>query len=117
MLRVYIAGPISGDSVIDILDNLRTGMQVSYDVVKAGFAPVTPFHNFLFSLTGPMTLKEYYDYTLALVCVCNAVLLVDGWQTSSGALREVEKAKKQGIPVFESLEALQKWSSRQKENR
>jgi hypothetical protein len=39
-----------------------------------------------------------------------------GWQTSSGALREVEKAKKQGIPIFESLEALQKWSSKQKEN-
>ncbi len=40
---------------------------------------------------------------------CDAVLCVDGWQSSKGATAEVGEARQRSIPVFESVGAVQSW--------
>ena len=109
MLRVYVAGAYSSDNVMGVFDNMRRGMKVAYDVIKAGFAPFVPWFDYHFSLIGEMELKEYYDYSLAWLEASDAVLVVPGWENSKGTKAEIERAKSNGIPVFFNVKDLRKW--------
>ena len=50
----------------------------------------------------------WLDGTLELMRRCDAVVLVDGWQHSSGARGEIEEARKLGIKVYLSSGTLPK---------
>jgi nucleoside 2-deoxyribosyltransferase len=114
MLKVYVAGAYSAPNVIAVLDNMRRGMQLSYKVIKAGFAPFVPWFDYQFSLIGEMKLEEYYAYSIAWLEVSDAVLVVpDGADKSKGTQAEIALANKLGIPVFWSLEVLKAWSKTQ----
>jgi hypothetical protein len=47
MKRIFIAGPYSAGNIIDCLENMRRGMRVASKVLMAGFAPWTPWHDFI----------------------------------------------------------------------
>jgi hypothetical protein len=36
-----------------------------------------------------------------MLCTCEALILVAGWETSSGARGEVRAAQERGMPVFQ----------------
>lgn len=114
MKRIYIAGPYSASNIIEALNNMRRGMQLSYEVLKAGFAPFVPFFDYHFSLIGETTLDEYYEYSLAWLRASEAILLLRGWQKSSGTLKELAIAQELNLPIFEQLEALKEWEKRQR---
>ena len=110
MKRVYVAGAISCDHSVGYLDNIRRGMKLSYEVLKAGFAPFVPFFDYHFSLMGPMSEEEYYGYSMAWLEACDAVIVVnEGWEESVGTVREIARARELGMPVFFSLEGLNSW--------
>ena len=109
--RVYIAGPISGPDVIAILGNIRRGLQLSHKVLRAGFQPFSPFTDFLFSLMGEVSIEEYYEYSMSWLRVSDCVLLVEGWESSKGTLKEIEEAESLGIPVFLRVQDLEKWAA------
>src|SRR5271157_4839342 len=109
MLRIYCAGPYNAENIIGSLDNMRRGMKVAYEVLKAGMAPFCPWMDFHYSLNGPVTIDEYYEYSLAWLRVSDAVLLVEGWESSKGTLREIGEAERLGIPVLKDFDALLEW--------
>ena len=106
MIKVYVAGAYSASNVIQVLANMRKGMKLSYDVLKAGFSPFCPWLDYHFSLIGAVELEEYYRYSMSWLEVSDAVLLCEGWEESKGTLAEIARAKELNIPIYHSLEVL-----------
>ena len=116
MKRIYVAGPYSGPDVITILNNIRIGMRLSTEVFLAGHAPFTPWLDFHFQLmlreSERLSVEDYYQYSLAWLDVSDCVLLVPGWEKSSGTLKEVYRAKTiLNIPIFEDFNRCIKWAN------
>jgi hypothetical protein len=99
----FISGAYSGRSPSEVEDNLSRATQVVKEALKAGWVPVCPnvfWHPFA-------DLQEYdfwLEAALDLLEECDVLVLVPGWENSSGVLREVELAKDLGIPVINASE-------------
>lgn len=108
--RVYVAGAYSADNVITVLDNMRKGMRLSVEVMLAGFSPFSPWLDYHFQLMlradERLTVDDYYKYSMRWLEVSDAVLLVDGWESSKGTLKELQRARELNIPVFYYLSEL-----------
>ena len=105
--RIFIAGAYSAPDVISVFDNMRRGMDLAYRTVQAGYAVFCPWQDHHYSLTGPMTLEQYYENTLAWLEVSDALLCVpEGLEQSRGAQKEIARAAELGIPVFHTLHDL-----------
>lgn len=101
--RIYVAGPITkGNQFV----NVRNGMEVWAQLLRLGFAPFCPHLSALFEIAGlvELDLDQWLEYDFAWIDVCDALLRMPG--ESTGADREVEYARKRGIPVFYSLEEI-----------
>jgi hypothetical protein len=110
MLRVYVAGAYSSDNVIGVLRNMRNGLALAVGVMRAGFAPFAPWLDFQYGLIGEFTVKEYQAASIAWLEVCDAMIVQPvGAETSNGTIREIARAQELGIPVFYSLDTLEKW--------
>ena len=58
---------------------------------------------------------DYFDrdtvmrFCLDAVPLCDAMLMLPGWEQSMGAREERDEALKHGIPVFHTIEGVEKW--------
>ena len=108
--RIYIAGAYSSDNIIGCLNNIRYGMRAGVEVFLAGFAPWCPWHDFHHQLMlrdgEALTVQDYYRFSMAWLEVSDAVLVLEGWESSKGTKAEIEHAKKLNIPIFFSLKQL-----------
>jgi nucleoside 2-deoxyribosyltransferase len=109
-IRIYIAGAMSSSDPVQFLENLRKGIRESARALLAGFSVFSPFIDFqmFLSLQGDerITAEQIKTSSLEWLKVADAVLLVPGWESSSGTKTELEWAKKWCIPVFNSVEEL-----------
>jgi len=108
MKLIYVAGPFRHETHWGIDENVHRAKQVGIQVAQFGAMPVIP-HSMTQSFHGEGTEQFWLDGTMALLRACQAVILVRGWQRSSGTKREIEEAAKLGIPVFEQLSELHAW--------
>jgi hypothetical protein len=100
-LKVFISAPYTNpDPVI----NTRKAITVANDLMELGFIPWIPHLNLFWHLVYPQDPDYWYAYDLEWLKVCDCVLRLPG--ESVGADREVEVAKKIGIPVFYSIDEL-----------
>lgn len=114
--RVYIAGqitPTNGDHpAINYLENIRIGIRASVEVIFAGFRPFSPFIDFSFFLAlrdgEKITYEDVLSICAAWLEVSDAILVLPDYEKSVGTIREIELAKKLGIPIFYNLENLKK---------
>jgi len=82
-------------------------MKAAVKVLRAGYAPFCPFLDFHFRLMDPgVTRKMYQEFGLAWIEVSDAVLVLDGWENSSGTKAEIARAKELGVPVYYTLDYL-----------
>lgn len=114
MLKVYVAGAYSADNVLGVFENMRRGIKLSIQVRKAGFAPYSPWMDFQYYLsqdaTNRFTIENCYEYSMEWLRVCDAVLLVPGWEGSKGVSEEIDVARELDIPVFGHLAGLIEWA-------
>ena len=107
MIRVYIAGPYSSESVIGGLNNIRNGLRAAAELMLLGYSPYCPFADHLFCLQlrdgEKLEVKDYYNASLEWLYVSNAVLVLPGYEKSTGVKKEIEIALLNNIPVFYSL--------------
>lgn len=111
-MRVYIAGAMSSPDPVKFLENLRKGIRVSAEALVAGYSVFSPFIDFQMFLalqgdehvSGDMIKLSSIEW----MTVAEAVLLVPGWEHSKGTLKELEVAMALGIPIYRSLEQLEK---------
>lgn len=101
MPAVYIAGPYRGPSRAAIELNIQVARKVGLLASIKGWAAVIP-HSNTGHLDDSCSLPEQYwlDATMELMRRCDAVVLCQGWQHSSGTLAEIAEAQRLGITVF-----------------
>ena len=101
--RVYVAGPYSGTDIITCLKNIGKGEEMGAYLFALGYAPFVPFHDKDFVLRRPddeFDVEEFYAYSLAWLEVSDCMLVLPGYESSRGTLKEIEFAKERGIPVY-----------------
>ena len=106
MKLVYIAGPFRGPTAWDVAENVRNAERVGLEVAKAGHMPVVPHANTQ-HFHGQLDDAFWLEGTLELLRRCDAVVLVPGWEKSSGTRAEVREARRIGITVYSSVGELQ----------
>lgn len=116
MTVVYIAGPFRCASAAmpgqqdswGIMQNIMRAMELAREVWLMGAAAICPHANtWCFQNTGPDDIWLAGD--LELLGRCDAVLMTEDWQRSTGAREEEHFAHQRMIPVFYSLETLRHW--------
>ena len=107
-LVVYVAGPFRGPNAWAIEQNIRRAEELSLEVWRMGVAAICPHTNTRF-FQGAADDSVWLDGDLEILRRCDAVLLVPGWENSSGTRAEVKEAEAQGIPVFKTLGELFSW--------
>ncbi len=114
MKRIFVSGAITptspGNHAIEFLANVREGIRLSIELLCAGYAVYCPFTDFHYWLQLPvgkcLSVEMIYKADLAMLEVCDALLLVPGWEQSVGVRGEVQRAKELHIPIFTTLEEL-----------
>lgn len=99
MKLVYIAGPYRGPNSWAIEQNIRRAEDAAALVWGAGLAALCPHANSR-HMDGVAADQVFLDGTMEMLRRCDAVLLVEGWQKSSGSRAEVSEAMMLKKPIM-----------------
>jgi hypothetical protein len=106
---VYISGPYSAP---DPIENIRKALLVADTLLAYNCAPLVPHLTAFWHLLSPKSYEEWLEIDHDHVAVCDALYRFPG--ESPGADREMEYARKLGIPVFTDgrkiVDFLNEWS-------
>lgn len=108
MRLVYIAGPYRAATAWGVECNIQAARKVGADVVLLGAYAVIP-HSNTAHFDGLASDEFWLEGTLELMRRCDAVLMVPGWEASTGARGERAEAERLGPPVFTEPSALKAW--------
>ena len=92
-MRVYISGPIAG------VENYKEKFsEAAGRMQAAGHEVINPAElNDIFPF---MEYEEFMKIDFALLEMCDAILILEGWEHSKGTEREYHYAKAKGIKVM-----------------
>ena len=127
-LLVYVAGPFSGKPPTwipkwlwsrlplfvarpllrrGVERNIRRAEGVGIELASHGYCPVIPHAN---TADPRFELVQEYEFwidaTVAMMLRCDAVLMMPGWESSSGARAEFAVAREKLIPLFLDIRSL-----------
>lgn len=105
---VYVAGPYRGPHAWAIEENIRRAERLALDVWRLGAAALCP-HTNTRHYQGAADDALWLEGDLAMLAKCDALIVTDDWQRSSGARAEVAFAEARGIPVCLTLDDLACW--------
>ena len=105
MRVVFISGPYRAQTEYQVVENIREAEQLALLVWKRGGAVICPHKNTAF-FGGAADDSVWLSGDLEILRRCDAVLCTPRWKDSIGACGEVEEAKRNGIPVFYSIEEI-----------
>ena len=111
MTAVYIGGPYSAPTQHQIEQNIRAAEALALEVWKLGAVAICP-HTMTRFYEGVLPRETWLAGDLELLRRSDALLLVRGWEESAGTRAEVEYASQLKIPIFERLEWLARWLTR-----
>lgn len=103
MRLVYVAGPYRGPNSWVIEQNIHRARQVGAQLSELGVMPVSPHANTA-HFDGVAPDSFWLEGTLELLRRCDAVVMVVGWEASSGSRGEFQEARRLGIPVYLSVD-------------
>ena len=110
MKKVYVAGAMSADNILEMLQNIHDGIKLGSELLKDGYAPFVPHFDTMFKIQNgvdfDVPLQYYYDYTMEWLRASDMVLVCPNWKNSKGTLAEIKEAERLGIPVYYSLKEL-----------
>ncbi len=94
--KIYIAGPYGG--------NVRANVFIAWcagrELVKKGFIPIIP-HTMYNNMHDILTPDDWYDITIEVLGLCDAIYMLTEWEKSKGARAELRYAQEiMKIPVF-----------------
>jgi len=112
MRKIYVAGAITASSAVEVMKNIGKGIRVAKDLIRAGYAPFCPFLDFQYFIQldeyGDITEETIKSVSIEWMLECEAIMLVPGWERSTGTRDELEVARRHEIPSFESIEDIYK---------
>lgn len=95
-LNCYISGPMAGKPD----DNKPAFMAAEKWLIENGYVPVNPFFVQKTICPKPQKLSDYLKDDYCQICHCGSILMLDGWQYSEGAKRELRVALDLEITVL-----------------
>ena len=109
MKVVYIVGPFWADNAWAREQNIRRAEALALEVAQAGFAVIC-VHAASRFYPGVLPESFWLAADLEIIRRCDAVLLVAGWEYSTGSRTEVDDCRERGQPIFHSIKDLkEKW--------
>lgn len=108
--KIYIAAPYSATSPELTQANVDTAIAVANQLLVEDFTPFCPHLYHFWDQRFPQSYQAWIDLCLAWLPACHGLLRLPG--KSPGADGEVAEAHRLLIPVFPSIEALQKFFRR-----
>ena len=105
---VYVAGPYRGRDAWEVEQNIRRAEALALEAWRLGVAAICPHANTRY-FQGAAADEVWLTGDLAILDRCDAVLLTEDWERSSGTRAEVEHARRRGLPVFATLADLAAW--------
>lgn len=104
--RVYVAGKLNADAS-GYTNNVHNMILEAEKIRLAGFAVFVPGLDFLQGVViGNWKYEDYFANSQAWLDASDAMFLIPGWESSEGTKKEIERAKRKGIPVCKSVEEL-----------
>lgn len=104
--KVYVAGKLN-DMAVDYIKNCYKMIKVAKVARDAGFSVYVPCIDFLEGLVdGSFGYADYFENSQPWLEVADAILLVPGWETSTGTAKELALAHSLDIPVFYDVESM-----------
>lgn len=106
--RVYVAGPINGSG--RQFDNLRRALDAGTKLMALGIDPFIPHLNLLWSFAqgAEVDVPRWQEWDDNWLSTCHALYRLPG--ESPGSDHEEALARRLGIPVFHSLDAVTSWA-------
>jgi hypothetical protein len=107
---VYVAGPFSAQDRLGVVANIQRAEKLGVEVARLGACPWIPHAN-----TADPEFEKVQPYTFWIEATreqlrrCDAIIMVPGWESSSGARGEHADAIAWGKPVFYSVAELSRW--------
>jgi hypothetical protein len=93
----YISGKYSGN----IEENIENARKVAIELWEKGYSVLCPHLNTIhFELDCKCTYEDYIKGDLELLARCDAIVMLQGWNGSKGAVREKEFAQSLGMPIY-----------------
>lgn len=100
MKVIYIAGPYTAKTNWEVQQNINRAMEAGKLVAEMGAMPLIPHSNTPLPFLGIQTPQFWYDGTMELLRRSDAILLIEGWENSRGAVTERKEAIRLGKPGF-----------------
>lgn len=101
MKIVYVAGPFRGATAWNINVNVLDAERWGLDLARLGAMPLVP-HLLGQHMHGQCNEEFWLEGVMELLRRSDGVLLITGWEASSGARAEKLEAERLGLAVFES---------------
>ena len=98
MKVAYIAGPYRGETILDILENIREAEKWALVYWKKGYAVICPHKNSAL-FDGQAHDDVWLQGDLELLKRSDLIVMIPGWQLSEGALAEFNFARGHGINI------------------
>jgi len=95
---VYVSGPYRGQDAWEVETNVRRAEVMGMRLAQLGAVPVIPHAMFRF-WHGTIDDQPWLDATLRLLRHCDAVVMLDGWESSLGSSAEYHEAQRIGLVV------------------
>lgn len=107
-IKVYLSGPITDADPEKQKENLQKFHDVAKELRDKGYEVVNPAE--LSELAPGLSYQAYIRVDLREMLMCNAVLMLTGYQESKGAMIEKKVAEMVGISVFTDIAMFESWA-------
>ena len=99
---LYVAGPYRADTIYKIKKNIERAEEVAMDIWRSGFSVICPHKNTAF-FDGELSDDSWMIGGLEVLKRCDGLYLINGWEYSTGSVKEMEYARDNGIPIFHDI--------------
>jgi hypothetical protein len=100
-MLIYVSGPYTSKDGIGIDANIQAAREIAIRCWEKGHAVICPHLNTAhFERDCTVDYKAYIAGDLNMVARCDALVMVDGWESSNGATIEADYAQKLSIPIY-----------------
>lgn len=104
---IYIAGPITANNEFSIEANVKFATDIYFKLIKAGVDAICPHLGATHPIAFEIGYERWMEYDFVLIDLCSHVFMLPRWETSKGACREHEYAKKTGKIILYQMAELE----------